>query len=372
MFHGVFAGKRVLVTGHTGFKGSWLTQWLLDLGAEVGGYSNTIYSAPNHFEALKLAEHMQCFMGDVCDFESLHAVFVEFKPEVVFHLAAQAIVFEAYEQPRETFLTNIQGTANILDCIRLTDSVEAAVMITSDKCYENVEWEYGYRENDRLGGKDPYSASKAGAEIVFSAYARSYFSEPQSTRLASARAGNVIGGGDWAKYRIVPDCVRAWSQGTEPIIRSPRATRPWQHVLEPLSGYLRLAEALLSGEEDIANESFNFAPSSDAVHTVADLLEEFKKTWNGCSWKIVEADSNKKEATLLSLNCDKSFSRLSWRTTLDFEQTIRFTSEWYQEFAQNPDHAQRITEGQIRDYSSLARHHGMSWAKDIERLEKRA
>ena len=245
MFKNVFQGKKVLVTGHTGFKGSWLSLWLMKLGAEVHGLSKEVFDDPSHFHLLHLDEKLASHnLVDIRDFESTKGVFEKVQPDIVFHLAAEAIVKTCLDQPKDAFDVNLGGSVNILESIRSTPSIKAAVMITSDKCYENVEWDFGYREPDRLGGKDPYSASKACAEICFSAYYRSYFCHRKDLGIATARAGNVIGGGDWANYRIIPDAMRAIESGKDLIIRAPRATRPWQLVLEPLSGYLNLASEL--------------------------------------------------------------------------------------------------------------------------------
>ena len=361
-FQGAYRGKRVLVTGHTGFKGSWLCEWLLGLGAEVAGYSVDVPSNPSHFEILKLSERLTHRMGDVRNAASLTQFIQEFKPEIVFHLAAQALVRKSYDHPADTFETNLMGTVRVLDAIRSVTSVKAAVFITSDKCYENVEWEYGYRETDRLGGQDPYSASKACAEIAFSSYARSFFASPDSARIASARAGNVIGGGDWAVDRIVPDCVRAWSAGKDVSIRNPSSTRPWQHVLEPLSGYLMLGAALLKSKEEVRNESFNFGPPADVTQSVDQLIREVQKTWKNANWKQEgPAPSAKKEAGLLKLNCDKAWHRLSWEPTLKFEESIRMTAEWYLAAQKDPALAAEITRTQIGEYARFATERKRAW-----------
>lgn len=337
-----YRGRKVLVTGHTGFKGSWLCEWLLSLGAEVAGFSISIPTSPSHFEEIDLASRMKDYRGDIRDLEAFQNCLNDFRPSVVFHLAAQALVRDSYESPKETFDVNVGGTVNVLEAIRRVSFVEAAVIVTTDKCYQNKEWEFGYREIDPLGGKDPYSGSKGAAEIVFSSYAQSFFlTGAHTTRVASARAGNVIGSGDWAKDRIVPDCVRAWNKegaGTKPnavCIRSPRSTRPWQHVLEPLSGYLVLGAALLSnktGELDgINGESFNFGPGSDANRTVEELLIELKTTWSQASWTVDETQTKgKSEAKLLKLVCDKAEARLKWKPTLNFSEGVEMTSLGYQ------------------------------------------
>ena len=286
MFGHIYEGRRVFVTGHTGFKGSWLTAWLLQMGAEVAGFSDAVPTAPSHFDVIGLGGRIRDYRGDVRDRKALVEAMREFKPEIVFHLAAQALVRASYDNPADTIEVNAMGTLNVLEAVRVTPSVEAVVSITSDKAYRNDEWVWGYRETDHLGGYDPYSASKGCAEIIAHSYFKSFFGDPvNAPYCATTRAGNVIGGGDWAADRIVPDCARAWSEGREVEIRSPHATRPWQHVLEPLSGYLWLGaklfaahrDAVKSGKGDgchegfrLDGEAFNFGPSSDASHTVAD------------------------------------------------------------------------------------------------------
>ena len=273
MFDNIYKGKRVLITGHTGFKGSWLCSWLLDLGATIAGYSVDVPTEPSHFQALGLSDRIEHFQGDVRNKSSLKKTIGKFCPDIIFHLAAQSLVRKSYEDPVLTFETNSLGTLNLLDCLRDQPSVIATVIITSDKCYENVEWLWGYRENDRLGGKDPYSSSKACAELITKVYMESFFKE-KGPNIATTRAGNVIGGGDWAIDRLVPDCVRAWSKKEEVVIRNPKATRPWQHVLEPLSGYLAVGQKLLQGNSAVRNQSYNFGPTAKVNQSVGDLISE--------------------------------------------------------------------------------------------------
>ncbi len=364
MFDGVYGGRRVLVTGHTGFKGSWLCQWLLQLGAEVTGFSSYVPSQPSHFELLRLREHLKHRSGDVRSLEELSQVIGEARPEIVFHLAGQPIVRTSYQDPKLTFDTNLGGTVNVLEAMRGSDCVRAGLLITSDKCYENVEWEYGYRETDRLGGKDPYSASKACAELAFSAYARSFFAGPSGLRVAAARAGNVIGGGDWAASRIVPDCIRAWAKGAAPVIRSPGATRPWQHVLEPLSGYLWLAAELFEGDNHVSGESFNFGPGPEVNASVAKLVSEMEKYWEGVSWKLEsDAPPGKPECGLLKLNCEKALQRLGWQATLSFETTVQMTAEWYRAYYSGRSPMTPCTCSQIRSYEQLALEREYKWAQ---------
>jgi CDP-glucose 4,6-dehydratase len=286
----------------------------------------------------------------------------KFRPDIVFHLAAQSLVRKSYENPVLTFETNSIGTLNLLDCLRDQPSVIATVLIASDKCYENVEWLWGYRENDRLGGKDPYSASKACAEVISRAYMESFFKE-KGPSIATTRAGNVIGGGDWALDRIVPDCVLAWSKREKVVIRNPNATRPWQHVLEPLSGYLVLGQNLLQGNPAVKNQSFNFGPSPKVNQSVGDLITEMAQYWPGAEWNFEqEADSGKPESTLLKLNCDKALQMLNWDSVLDFPETIRVTGEWYQTFYnQKPSSMAETTSRQIEEYSEMATESNLAW-----------
>lgn len=368
MFNESYLGKRVLVTGHTGFKGAWLSQWLIRLGAKVCGYSLYIPSNPSIFEVLGLASQMQDVRADVRDLDSLQKTFDDFQPEVVFHLAAQPIVLTAYEDPKTTFDTNAGGTVNVLDAARQCSSVKAIVMITSDKCYENVEWDFGYRETDRLGGQDPYSASKACAEIVISSYCRSFFSKGP-TKVASGRAGNVIGGGDWASNRIVPDAMRAWSEGEPVLLRNPFATRPWQHVLEPLSGYLRLGEALLANDKSAVSESFNFGPAPEVNHSVGELITAMLNCWKGDA--LIEtnlAKAGQHEAGLLKLCCDKALRRLSWQACLPFDTLVLMVTEWYQAYYAGSTGMRAFTLAQIEAYESIAFEKDQTWAVGEEVL----
>lgn len=371
LFDGIFAGRRVLVTGATGFKGSWLCCWLREMGATVRGISIDLPSDPAHFTVIGLGRYIEDLRADVRDAASIRRLVAEFQPEFVFHLAAQALVRRSYADPITTFSTNVLGTVHVLDALRGCPTVRAAVIITSDKCYENIEQAAGYREPDRLGGKDPYSASKGAAEIVFSSYARSFFGAPAHDRtepamaplLASARAGNVIGGGDWAEDRIVPDCVRAWLAGQAPVIRSPQATRPWQHVLEPLSGYLWLAARLAQGASTLHGESFNFGPRPEVDETVLHLIEALRRHWpEAVAPDFRPPDNPRPEAGLLRLDCTKAQGDLQWQATLDFEETARFTAEWFRRYAANPGAACDITLGQISAYAALARLRGRRWA----------
>ena len=364
MFKNIYQGRNVLVTGHTGFKGSWLCSWLLDLGAIVAGFSVNVPTEPSLFGALSLVDRVQHFEGDVRDKNLLRQTMEKVCPEIVFHLAAQPLVRESYEDPILTFETNSMGTLNLLDCLRGQSSVEAAVLVTSDKCYENVEWLWGYRENDCLGGKDPYSASKACAEIISSAYMQSFFRD-SGPNIATARAGNVIGGGDWAVDRIVPDCVRAWSEGNPIVIRSPNATRPWQHVMEPLSGYLNLGQKLFQSDPRVKNQSFNFGPQARVNQSVAELIAKLARHWPEAKWESQqEIDSQKPESTLLKLNCDKTLQILQWDAVLNFQETVDMTGKWYQIFYnEGTTSIPEATSTQIREYTEKAIQSNLSWAR---------
>ena len=364
MFENIYKDRRVLVTGHTGFKGSWLCTWLLDLGATVAGYSLDVPTQPSHFETLALADRIKHFQGDIRDKDILKQTLKQFSPEIVFHLAAQSLVRKSYQDPVLTFETNILGTLNLMDCLRSQDSITAGVFITSDKCYENVEWLWGYRENDRLGGKDPYSASKACAELVSSAYMESFFKK-NGPNVATSRAGNVIGGGDWAADRVIPDCVRAWSEGRPVHIRNPQATRPWQHVLEPVSGYLVLGQKLFRGDSRVKNQSFNFGPHAQVNQSVSELISEMARFWPSGKWKAQqEIDSEKQESTLLKLNCDKAFHMLHWNAVLNFQETVELTAKWYQAYyKEGAGSAPAATNGQIKEYTTKAIRSNLPWTQ---------
>lgn len=346
-FLSAFSGRHVMLTGHTGFKGSWLAFLLQEIGAEVLGYALPA-EQPSHFAALGLEKSIRHVEADVRDAVLLAKTLRDFQPEFVFHLAAQALVRPSYADPRATFDTNVMGSVNLLEAVRQCEFVRSLVYITSDKCYENLEWVWGYRENDRLGGHDPYSASKAAAELVFSAYARSFFAHRPELGAASARAGNVIGGGDWAADRIIPDCIRAIGDGLPIKIRNPGATRPWQHVLEPLSGYLLLAARLREDPEKYAG-AWNFGPPSSEVRTVLDVAERMVDHF-GRGNVTTEQDTVKPhEATLLQLNCDKAQQLLGWKPRWHVDQTLAATAGWYKAVMEGKD-AATITRRQLCDY----------------------
>ena len=365
MFNNIYRDKKVLVTGNTGFKGSWLSIWLLMLGAKVYGLSNGIPTKPSHFDAAKMRDKITYIEKDIRSLHDVKQTINEIKPDFVFHLAAQPLVRLSYNDPTLTIETNVIGTMNVLDALRQVNHQCTAIMITSDKCYDNVEWTWGYREMDALGGKDPYSASKGAAELVIKTYAHSFFNTTESNvKVASVRAGNVIGGGDWAQDRIVPDCVRAWSNGDKVQVRNLAATRPWQHVLEPLSGYLLVGQRLFENPE-LNGEPFNFGPNADQNYTVGDLIDEMQKYWSGADVEVVsDPDDQKKESTLLKLCCDKALHFLSWKPTLNFQETVQFTVEWYRKYYDQNEDVFKITCKQIEDYVQLASKSQQKWVKE--------
>lgn len=345
----IFRGKRVLVTGHTGFKGSWLTLLLNGLGAEVMGYALAPEYAGGHFERLGLENQIRHVTGDVRDLDRMRQEVASFQPEIVFHLAAQALVRQSYVDPKTTFDVNVGGGVNLLEVVRTCESVRALVFITSDKCYENLEWIWGYRETDAMGGHDPYSASKGAAELVISSYMRSFFANRADFGAATARAGNVIGGGDWAADRIVPDCVRALQEGTPITIRSPRATRPWQHVLEPLSGYLKLGARLLESGH-LYGGAWNFGPHVGDVRTVLDVANAIASQFENGSVVVDEPRDKPHEAHLLQLNSDKARQLLRWDTRWNFDQTMAATSGWYKAVLVDGRPAEDVSREQISQY----------------------
>ncbi len=362
-FNNAYSNKRVLVTGDTGFKGSWLSLWLIYLGADVAGFSNKIPTKPSNFEILDLKNNLQHYEGDIRNKEKLSEVIDDFKPEIIFHLAAQAIVSESFEDPVLTYETNIMGMVNLLDCIRQRDWIDAAILITSDKAYRNDEWCWGYRETDVLGGYDPYSGSKSCADLVAQSYFDSFFKD-SDTRIAITRAGNVIGGGDWAANRIVPDCIRAWTKGKTVNVRNPNATRPWQHVLEPLSGYLWLGSNLLMRTEGINGEAFNFGPDSDVNQTVAELLDAMSSKWMKAKWSSISSQKlDGHEATLLKLSYDKALFFLDWKAVLKFSETVAFTINWYKTQHEDTENLYEFSNHQIEKYSELANKRGLRWAQ---------
>jgi CDP-glucose 4,6-dehydratase len=344
-------GRRVFLTGHTGFKGGWLALMLDRLGASVTGYALPPVGEHSMFEAARVDRHTHSVIGDIRDPATLRAAAAESEPEIIMHLAAQALVLTSYEAPVETFSTNVVGTANVLELARTIPSVKAVVVVTSDKVYKNHEWPWPYRENDDLGGRDPYSSSKACTELVAAAY-RDSFLASGGVALATARSGNVIGGGDWALNRIVPDFIRAMISGKPLRVRNPASTRPWQHVLDPLGGYLLLARRLLSGEPK-ANSAWNFGPTPEAVRSVGELAGALVKAWGGGATWLHEAVGQPHEAALLTLDAAKARQQLGWRPCFSFERTIALTTDWYKAFERKDD-LESVTIRQIDGYLSDA------------------
>jgi CDP-glucose 4,6-dehydratase len=361
-----YHGKTVLVTGHTGFKGSWLSLWLAELGAHVHGLSSGPMPEPTLHEMIDpgiFASERTC---DTRDYEALKSAIVEIQPEIIFHLAAQALVLQSYEDPLETFGSNATGTANLLEAVRSTDTRCITLVVTSDKCYENMEWEFAYRETDALGGHDVYSMSKAATELVAASWNRSFFADNADLGpVVTARAGNVIGGGDYAAHRVVPDCIRALIDGKPIEIRKPSAVRPWQHVLECLSGYLCLVESLARmGKNSAVDSPFNFGPDPDAVRPVSSLVEEILASWPG-EWIDRSDPEAVHEANLLTLSTDKARHLLGWAPVWGFEQAIRATVEWYRYRHANPDgepDMEAFSRAQLRQYMADAAERGLPWA----------
>lgn len=347
----VFKSKKIIVTGHTGFKGSWLTAWLDELGAELTGISLDPPTLPSHFNELNLKNLINDKRLDIRNLEKLKKVFLEVQPDFVFHLAAQPLVQTSYKLPVDTYSSNFIGSLNILESLRLLKKNCCAVMITSDKSYYNKEWEWGYRENDELGGLDPYSASKGATEIMIRSHVNSFFQDKSNIKICVARAGNVIGGGDWAEDRIVPDTAKSWIKNKELNIRNPLATRPWQHVLEPLGGYLTLARKLQQNP-NLNGEAFNFGPNADESRTVLDLIKELSKFWNNLHYNQ-DFDNNKfHESNLLKLNCDKALHYLDWKSRLSFEETIEMTANWYSNYYIHKTSIIDFTKKQINFYQN--------------------
>jgi CDP-glucose 4,6-dehydratase len=360
---GVFSGKKVLITGHTGFKGAWLSLWLSKKGAKLYGISKDIPTKPSLFETLNLENKMEHNIIDVRDLASIKTEITRIEPDFIFHMAAQPIVSLSYKDPLETVTTNVIGTANILEAVRSLQNKCVVICITSDKCYENVEWVWGYKETDMLGGKDIYSGSKAATEIIIHSYYHSFIKKMPNIKMASVRAGNVIGGGDWAADRIVPDCMRSWSNKEKVEIRNPGATRPWQHVLEPLSGYLTIASELWNGI-DLNGESYNFGPPSQNNITVMELLIKLGKSWNLLNTDEIYIQTGEpkfQEAGLLQLNCDKALYDLKWHPTLSLEELIKFTGDWYYKYYNKLEDIIYLTESQISSFEKKASERNNKW-----------
>lgn len=349
---GFWADRRVLLTGHSGFKGAWLALWLQSLGARVIGFSSGLPTNPSLHELARVSEGMECIDGDVCDAEAIAAAVVASKPEVVVHMAAQALVRRAFDQPRETYATNVMGTVNVLDAVRRQpDSVRAVVVVTTDKCYENREWEWGYREDEPMGGHDPYASSKGCAELVTRAYRSSFFSDPAGPQVASARAGNVIGGGDWGADRLVPDIMRAALAGEPVRVRNPNSIRPWQHVLNPLSGYLVLAQALCESPEHATG--WNFGPADEDARPVGWMVEQMAELWpEELRWALDEGP-HPHEARYLKLDSSRARGRLGWRPPVALEEALASIVEWYLKLREGAD-MRAVTVGQIESFSYAA------------------
>jgi CDP-glucose 4,6-dehydratase len=324
-------GKKVFITGHTGFKGTWLTLWLLEMGAIVNGYSLEPNTKPSLFVECDIQENMKSEIGDIRNLSQLTKSILNFNPDVIFHMAAQPLVRFSYIEPVLTFETNVMGTVNVLEAARKCKNLQAIVSVTTDKCYENKEWIWGYRENEPMGGKDPYSSSKGCAELVTAAYRTSYFNNIDTPNIASVRAGNVIGGGDWAIDRLIPDILKSFEKSIPVIIRNPNAIRPWQHVLEPLSGYLVLAEHLFESGNDYS-EGWNFGPKDGDSKTVSWILDSMVKKWgNGASWQLSE-DGNPHEANFLKLDCSKAAMKLNWQPKWDLDYTLDLIINWHRNY----------------------------------------
>lgn len=333
-FKSIYDGKTVLITGHTGFKGSWLALWLKEMGAKVIGYSLEPKYTPNHFELLNL--DIVSIIEDIRDREKLNTIFQTYEPEIVFHLAAQPLVRYSYNNPVETFDINVMGTVNVLETCRIHTCVKAIINVTSDKCYENKEWLWGYREDDAMGGYDPYSASKGASELISASYRNSFFNKDtynktHQTLLATCRAGNVIGGGDWSEDRLIPDIVKSIINKEVVEIRSPNATRPWQHVLEPLSGYLLVGQKLLEGDASYA-QAWNFGPNEESSINVKKVLEYIKASWNELEYTINEKNATVHEATLLKLDCSKAYALLQWQSKYNAKEALEMTMQWYKSY----------------------------------------
>jgi len=361
MFNNQYHGKTVLITGNTGFKGSWLTTWLLELGAKVIGVSKDIPTKPSMFEKLNLADHIKYYQQDIRDLSKITTIIANEKPDFIFHLAAQPIVSTSYSDPIETISSNVMGTANVLEALRTVNHKCIAIIITSDKAYDNVEQIWGYKEDDKMGGKDIYSGSKGAAELIIKSYFHSFFkTEQANVKIAIGRAGNVIGGGDWASDRIVVDCVSAWSEKESVEIRCPAATRPWQHVLEPLSGYLSLAKNL-SENQGLHGEAFNFGPQAEQNRTVLELIKDLSLNWNVKDPYKITGNIFFHEASLLKLNCDKALGYLNWHAVMDYKGTVKLTSDWYIDYYQTEKNMFDTTVQQIKGYQGSALKRGLKW-----------
>ena len=362
LFSGIYKDKTVLVTGHTGFKGSWLVYWLKQMGAKVIGYSLEAPTTPNHIDLLDL--DITSVIGDIRDLDKLNSVFSEYKPDIVFHLAAQSLVRLSYENPIETYETNVMGTLKVFEACKKA-SVKAIVNITSDKAYDNREWIWGYRENDPMGGYDPYSSSKGCADLLANSYRNSYFNvndykKTHNTLLASCRAGNVIGGGDWSKDRLITDIMVSVSQDKKVSIRNPYATRPWQHVLEPLSGYLHIGQKLLEEKVEFG-EAWNFGPSDEGSITVEEVVKNVNKHWDKIDYEINQVPNQLHEANLLKLDCSKAHILLKWKDVWNSATTFEKTVKWYKSYYEEKKSI--LTQDDLKSYVANAKENNIEWAK---------
>jgi len=364
LFNNVFSGKTVLVTGHTGFMGSWLSVWLNELGSKVIGYALEPYTKKDNFVVTGLSDRIVDIKGDIQDFDKLIEVFKEYKPEFVFHLAAQTLVRLSYDEPRETYSTNVMGTVNLFEAVRQTESVRVTINVTTDKCYENKEWIWGYRENDPMGGYDPYSSSKGCSELITSAFRNSFFKPEKFSKhnvsLSSVRAGNVIGGGDWRADRLIPDCIRALKNNKEIQIRSPKATRPWQHVLEPLSGLLLLSSKMYTDGKKYSG-AWNFGPPHNSIYTVEEMVKKLIESWGDGKWKDISKSTTNEshEAGLLNLDISKAINYLKWNPVLNIDEAIESLIEWYKE----DKIGYEFDVKQINKYISIGESRDIGWVK---------
>jgi len=360
----LFKGKKILITGHTGFKGSWLALWLSNLGGKILGISLRPQTKPSNYYDCDLSKNIKTIFANIQDKKKIEKVINKFKPDFVFHLAAQSIVLKSFDEPENTWKTNLIGTMNILESLKKLNKKCAVVLITSDKCYKNIETKKGYKETDRLGGEDPYSASKASCEILINSYIQSFFMKKDNKiNICSARAGNVIGGGDWSNHRLLPDCMKSTLKNKIIKIRNANSTRPWQHVLEPLSGYISLGMRLYNNG-DLHGQSFNFGPSTKKNYSVLDVVKECQKNWNQIKWKKeIKKEIKKKESSLLKLNSKKAKKKLKWGTVLNFKETIKFTISWYKNYKFKKIKPKKYTINQINQYTNLANKKGFYWAK---------
>jgi len=355
-----YKNKNILVTGHTGFKGSWLTAWLKLLNANITGIALDPITEPSNYLISNINDGIVDHRIDVTDRNKLTRAIEEISPDIIFHLAAQPLVRDSYKFPHNTWNTNLMGTINVLESLALIKSKCVSIFVTSDKCYLNKEWLWGYRENDELGGQDPYSASKAAAENAINSYVKSFYAGESNIRIASARAGNVIGGGDWSNDRIIADCVKAWSKDKSVELRNPNSTRPWQHVLEPLSGYLQLAYKLYN-DINLHGKSFNFGPLKHETNSVLDLVTEMSRHWQKVKWEINEAKDSLHESNLLKLDCDKAVSLLNWTSVLDFKETVEYTASWYNKFYSDNALKSDLTNMQIQSFMSKMETKKFNW-----------